>query len=201
VTVSESAPPAGTLFDKVEVYKFTTGQTQSGPPTLIATLFTPTATVFPVGNDFGYVMVFTNVASPTTGCTLTQGYWKTHNATFHGGAPTDATWNLITPSAENSTFFLSGRTYFQVMWTPVGGNAYYNLAHQYIAAVLNGLAGSSVPANVATAISTATTLFNTYTPAQIGALSGSNALRKQFIALGGTLGDYNEGLTGPGHCN
>jgi hypothetical protein len=201
VTVTENAPPSGTLFDKVEIYRFVTGTTQSGPPSLIATQFTPTATVFPVGNDFGYVLVYYNVAAPSTGCTLTQGYWKTHNSTFQGGAPTDDTWELIGPAAEGTTFFLSGQSYFDVMWTPVGGNAYYNLAHQYIAAVLNGLSGASVPANVATAISSAETLFNTYTPAQIGALSGNNSLRKQFLALAGTLGSYNEGDLGPGHCD
>jgi hypothetical protein len=201
-TVTESAPPAGTLFDKVEVYRFTTtGTSQSGPPTLISTLFTPAATAFPIGNDFGYVLVFTNVAAPSTGCTLTQGYWKTHNATFQGGAPTDDTWELIGAGAEGTTFYLSGKSYFQVMWTPVGGNAYYNLAHQFIAATLNQLAGASVPANVATAMASANTLFNTYTPAQIGALSGNNALRKQFIALAGTLGSYNEGSEGPDHCS
>jgi hypothetical protein len=134
------------------------------------------------------------------GCTLTQGYWKTHNDSFWGGAPTDETWDLIGPSAENTTFFLSGQTYFQVMWTAPKGNAYYNLAHQYIAAQLNVLAGADDTA-IATAFADATTLFNTYTPAQIGALKGNNAIRQQFIALAGTLGSYNEGLIGPGHCD
>jgi hypothetical protein len=86
------------------------------------------------------------------------------------------------------------------MWTAPKGNAYYQLAKQYIAAQLNVLAGADDSA-IATAFSSATTLFNTYTPAQVGALKGNNAIRQQFISLAGTLGSYNEGLIGPGHCD
>ncbi|HET9982507.1 MAG TPA: hypothetical protein VFQ38_02930 [Longimicrobiales bacterium] len=152
------------------------------------------------------------------GCTLTQGYWKTHNASFSlsrngNGPPLDATWGLLDApqppnwtgdgvfNKENEPFFLSGQTWFQVFNTAPQGNAYYILAVQYMAAVLNGLAGADQSA-VSTALAQATTLFKTYTPAQIAALKGKNgdALRQQFIDLAGTLGKYNEGLIGPGHC-
>ena len=158
------------------------------------------------------------------GCTLTQGYWKTHNDSFHGGAPTDETWFLLEywvfvddpadadsnpdhweltgPGDETSPFFRSGQSYFQVFWTAPKGNAYYNLAHQYMAAQLNMIDGAD-GSDIATAFSQATTLLQTYTPAQIGALKGKNgnALRAQFISLAGTLASYNEGLLGPGHCD
>ena len=136
------------------------------------------------------------------GCTLTQGYWKTHNDSFHGGAPTDPTWDLLGPLAEQTPFFLSGQTYFQVFWTAPKGNAYYNLAHQYMAAQLNLLDGADGSA-ISTAFSQATALLNTYTPADIAKLKGKagNALRAQFISLAGILGSYNEGLIGPGHCD
>jgi hypothetical protein len=143
------------------------------------------------------------------GCTLTLGYWKTHNFSFHDGlaAPPDDTWLLLgdadgdlADEAEDETFFLSGQTYYEVLWTSGGGNAYYLLARQYIAAQLNVLNGADDSA-IATAFSEATTLFETYTPAEIGALKGKDALRQQFITLAGTLGSYNEGLIGPGHCD
>ncbi len=137
--------------------------------------------------------------APPTGCTLTLGYWKTHS--LAGPAPYDATWALLPGGMGAYTiFFVSGQTWLGVFETAVAGNAYYNLAHQYMAARLNVLHGAGVPAAVNTAIASATTLFATYTPAQIGALNGGNALRQQFIALAGTLGSYNEGLTGAGHC-
>lgn len=130
------------------------------------------------------------------GCTLTPGYWKTHS--IKGPAPYDDTWAQI---GENTTFFSSGQSYYTVLWTAPGGNAYYILAHAYIAAELNQLNGASIPANVLTAYNAATTLFNTYSPAQVAALRGNSPVRAQFITLAGILDGYNNGLTGPGHCS
>jgi hypothetical protein len=99
----------------------------------------------------------------------------------------------------DTPFFTTGQTWYEVFHTPVAGNQYYNLAHQYMAAVLNGLAGASAPQAVLDAITAAETLLAN-DPAVIGALKGNNALRKEFVAAAGTLGSYNEGLIGPGHC-
>ncbi len=134
------------------------------------------------------------------GCTLTQGYWKTHSE--FGPAPYDNTWALLPGGhGASTTFFLSGQTWLAVFKTAPAGNAYYQLADQYMAARLNQLNGASTPANVQTAINQATTLFQTYTPAQIAALKGNSTLRAQFISLAGILGNYNEGIIGPGHCS
>jgi hypothetical protein len=70
-----------------------------------------------------------------------------------------------------------------------------------MAAKLNMLNGASVPPAVQTAFNQATALFEQYTPARIAALKGSSSLRKQFIALAGTLASYNDGSIGPGHCD
>ena len=132
------------------------------------------------------------------GCTHTPGYWKTHSE--FGPAPYDDTWAQLSNGA-STTFYLSGKTYYQVLWTSPAGNAYYQLSFQYIAAGLNQLNGASVPAEVLAAYNSATTLFNTYTPANIAPLKGNNPTRAQFINLAGILGDYNSGITGPGHCD
>jgi hypothetical protein len=151
-----------------------------------------------------------------TGCTLTQGYWKTHSA--QGPAPFDATWNLIGTSAslpyapntwggtaENTIFFYSGQTWYQVFWTPPQGNAYYILAHQYMAAVLNLLKPNPAiptPPAVVTALNQALTWFSTptNTPLTIGSLKGGNKTRQDWIQFAGVLGAFNEGTIGPGHC-
>jgi hypothetical protein len=147
------------------------------------------------GNDTWTV----TITVPCLGCTLTPGYWKTHSE--YGPAPYDDTWALLSNGAD-TLFFQSGKTYYQVLWTsPKGGNAYYILAHAYIAAKLNQLNGASIPPAVLTAFNQATWLFDTYTPAQIAALKGNSALRKTFINLAGILDDYNNGITGPGHCD
>jgi hypothetical protein len=134
------------------------------------------------------------------GCTLTQGYWKTHSE--FGPAPYDDTWALL-PNGADTMFFLSGQSYYEVLWTAPKGNAYYNLAHQYIAAELNVLNGASIPSEALDAWNEAAELFSTYTPAEVDELKGKNGneLRAQFIALAEILDAYNNGLIGPGHCS
>jgi hypothetical protein len=133
-----------------------------------------------------------------TGCTLTQGYWKTHNDSFKGGAPTDPTWLLLGPDAENTTFYLSGQTWFEVFWTsPKGGNAYYILAHQYEAAVLNQLSGAASTTDVDAAIAWAEDFFTSHTPSD--KLSKTESKDAKYYA--GILDQYNTGLIGPGHCS
>lgn len=133
------------------------------------------------------------------GCTNTPGYWKNH--TKYSAARRDATWDKIGAQGEDTEFFLSGKTYLEVLQTPVKGNAYFNLSFHYIAAKLNTLRGASAPDDVMHAIKEAEKLFQQYTPAQIGALKGSNPVRKKFIAYAALLDKYNNGEIGPGHCD
>ncbi|MEJ2325191.1 MAG: hypothetical protein P8Y77_10530, partial [Nitrospirota bacterium] len=133
-------------------------------------------------------------------CTLTPGYWKTHS--IYGPAiPSDDTWAQLSNGAD-TPFFLSGQTYYEVQWTDPRGNAYYILAHQYIAAELNFLNGS-YPSAIQVAFDEATALFNTYTPEEIAAAKGKDGhtLREEYTSLASILDDYNSGWTGPGSCS
>lgn len=134
------------------------------------------------------------------GCTLTPGYWKTHSAL--GPAPFDDTWNLLSPLAHDTPFFLSGQTYLEVLWTPPQGNAYYILAHAWIAAELNQLNGASIPADVLDAFNHGLTVFQTYTPEEVNDFKGKDKDKRAMI-LGWAflLDEYNNGITGPGHCS
>jgi hypothetical protein len=140
-----------------------------------------------------------NVRVPAcpVGCTLTQGYWKTH--TKYGPAKhRDDTWDQILPDGEDTIFYLSGQTYYQVLWTPpAGGNPYYQLAHQYIAALLNKLNGAATTPEVEAALAWADNFFRTYAPNA----SLSRTLVSQARNYAGILGRYNEGQIGPGHCS
>jgi len=131
------------------------------------------------------------------GCSLTPGYWKTHSS--YGPAPYDDTWALL---GENTIFFSSAKSYYQALWTSPQGNAYWILAHAYIAAELNQLNGADFTAAQA-AYNGATALFGNpaYTPAYIGVLKGNSSLRQTFISLATILDNYNNGLIGPGHCS
>lgn len=131
------------------------------------------------------------------GCTLTQGYWKTHSE--KGPAPYDDAWALLSGGLGADTpFFNSKKTWYEAFWTPPsGGNAYWALAHQYEAAVLNGLNGASTPEKVAAALKSAAVYLGNF-PANNNPKGNT---RKAMLELAGILGSYNEGTTGPGHCS
>ena len=134
------------------------------------------------------------------GCTLTQGYWKTHsNCKSNGNGPErDDTWDKL-PEAEETEFFLSEQNYCEVFDTkPSNRNGkYYILAHQYIAAELNILAGAN-PTEAQAAFDEATIFLETYTP---GEVKGNDERESKCVELGGILADFNEGKIGPGHCD
>jgi hypothetical protein len=127
------------------------------------------------------------------GCTLTQGYWKTHSG--YGPAPYDDTWAVL---GEDTPFFLSGQSYYEVLWTPPAGNAYYILAHQYIAAELNFINGADAT-EVQTEFDSAASLFTTNSPDYVAGLKGN--AKKAWVSLAAVLDYYNNGLLGPGHCD
>jgi len=153
------------------------------------------------GTDEAMVNVQVTELCDVAGCTYTQGYWKTH--VNYAPKPQfakkrDAAWDLIDGAGtanEDAIFFLSGQSYVSVMWTPPKGNAYYNLAHQYIAAKLNVLDGASA-STVASIIAQAEGWFSTYPPSH-----SFWKKNRDVVLYAGYLASYNEGTTGPGHCS
>jgi hypothetical protein len=135
------------------------------------------------------------------GCVCSWGYWKTHSS--YGPASYDDTWALV---GENTPFFLSNTSYYRVLQTDVsGGNAYYQLAHQYIAAKLNKLNGAWMPGDVQAAYDQATHLFEVYTPIVVAmykkGIPSQRAIVNQFSQLASILDAYNNGLMGTPHCS
>jgi hypothetical protein len=118
------------------------------------------------------------------GCVLTQGFWKTHPEAWPADYP---------PSA---TFFSSRKTWMQVLQTAPRGDAYYILAHQYIAAVLNVANGATPPAKVSTVIKEAKAWFETHCPG-VSALSQEG---QTLIHWAEVLAAFNEGMMGVPHC-
>ncbi len=112
---------------------------------------------------------------------LTQGYWKNHPEEWASEEKFD-------------NFFKSGDCYLDVLTTPTKGNAYYILAHQYIAAYLNGAAWSTYASpSVNAAWWQAKDLFCMYSPDDIAAMKGNDGVRRQFISLAETLDKFNNG--------
>jgi hypothetical protein len=154
------------------------------------------------GDSFFVSGVIVDVDKVFDGCTLTQGYWKTHSTCKkNGNGPKrDDTWDEIPGGeAEETIFFLSGQDYCGVYASqPNNKNGkYYILAHQYIAAQLNLLSNAD-PTDVANAFNAATEFLSMYSPEDV---KGDKALEKKCVDLGGILADFNEGAIGPGHCD
>lgn len=137
------------------------------------------------------------VSVPSTGGTLTQGYWKNHSHSGSANKKYDDAWDLIRPNGEYTPFFTSGKSWYSVMTVPPAGDAYYTLARQYVAAKLNILNGTSTVPAVDAAMTGATNFFNTNKP---GAKL-SNTVKNQLTTWANTLDQYNTGLIGPGHAS
>ena len=181
--------------------------------------FTNTAHIVAVNdaNDTGeshsasYTVIIT-VPCPE-GCTLTPGYWKTHNVLFWGGAPADPTWYLIDPDGDglfegpDEDFFDTGLSWFDVFWTNPAGRPYYQLSFQYMAAVLNKASiedqGGTIPSGVQDAIDDAAALLDQYDVQPDIKGKDAKSIRAQFVTLAGILGSFNEGTYpgGPLHCD
>jgi hypothetical protein len=132
------------------------------------------------------------------GCTYGQGYW---------GSKPGVVWPENGPQ-KTDVFFNSGLTYQEIMdESDAGGNAYINLAHQYIAAVLNVANGACEPESVATYIALAAGYFSSWASGSYfcatGGPPGTVTCGLQ-VTWAGVLEDYNEGtgdyVDNPGHC-
>ncbi len=122
-------------------------------------------------------------------CVYTQGYW--------GNKP-----GVVWPDSYSRTamFFLSGQTWQQVMDTPVSVSpGYYQLADQFIAAILNQFDGAPVPSGVQDTLNLAKAWFGT-NGTDACAAHGSCAVQKTWA---GILDSYNNGLYpgGPSRCD
>lgn len=122
--------------------------------------------------------------------TATPGYWSTHSK--YGPAPYNEAWGII---GEDTVFYLSGESWYQVINTPrAGGNAYYILARQYIAVRLNHWAGATSTPEVDAAMEWSEEFFATYrTDDKLHRLVRSSA-----ISYAELLDQYNNGVIGPG---
>jgi len=117
-------------------------------------------------------------------CTFTIGYWKNHPEVWPVGSLTLGTVNYTSVQL------------MAILNQPVGGNGLISLAHQLIAAKLNIANGASDATIIAT-INAADAQIGGLVVPPVGAgnlAPGSTSTKTQ------ALDDFNNGLTGPGHC-
>jgi len=196
-TATEQVPPADWALTAIDWAYGANIPVNPAPPTI--DLATRTISAVLISNDFGIQLTFTNTYTPPPpppppgpSCTYTQGYWKNHPSDWDSASD----GKLFTTT---TVFYNSGVTYLSLMKTaPKGGNAYIQLAHQFIAASLNLNGAPSGDASVDAAIAGGAAYFAS---AGAGTPAPSGALRTQVQAWATTLDNYNNGLLGPGHCD
>ena len=117
-------------------------------------------------------------------CTFTQGYWKNH----------PGVWPV--PSLTLGTVAYTQAQLLAIFGQPAAGNGLISLAHQLIAAKLN-IANGADPTAISATILAADALIGGLVVPPVGAGFLAPA---STSALTQALDDYNNGLTGPGHC-
>jgi len=127
-------------------------------------------------------------------CTLTQGYWKTHGPGDCQQGNNSNDWPV--GGLTLGTVAYTDLELCAIFWQPVEGNGLVSMAHQLIATKLN-IANGSDPTDIAATIAAA--------DAQIGGLvippHGAGFIHpSQTSSTTQALDDYNNGITGPGHC-
>lgn len=123
------------------------------------------------------------------GCTYTRGYW---------GSKPGVVWPA--PYDRGALFYNSGLTWQTVLTTSAGGNGYYILGAQFIAATLNVANGACQPSGIKDLLAQAQSWFTSVSnPAAACPTASSCGLQKTWA---GTLDTYNNGLYpgGPSHC-
>ena len=139
------------------------------------------------------------------GCTLTQGYWKTHSD--EGPAPYDEEgWgNLgdydgdgVEEEEDESLVGTDGNTFYEIFWTPVRGRPWYQVAHQYMAAYLNIQNGAD-PTDLNGEMPDIRAWLESADPERRNR-DLPPPERQDARDWNSLLSDYNEGLIGPGHC-
>ena len=125
----------------------------------------------------------------STNCTYTVGYWKNHG-------PNDPPNLWPVTNLTLGTVNYTDVELQSILDTPAAGNGLISLAHQLIAAKLN-IANGADPSSISATIAAADALIGGLVVPPVG---GGFLSPGSTSALNDALTNYNEGLTGPGHC-
>jgi len=109
---------------------------------------------------------------PGDQCVYKANYWRDTDA--------DEGWNQL-PAGRATPFYLTRHSYHRVM-THRKGNAYYKLAKQYVAVLLNGLVGVDMKM-IEAPMGIAEDLFQRFTPDQVDRMPKRAPIRQQFTEL------------------
>ena len=128
------------------------------------------------------------VPPPPPGCTYTQGFWKTHPEAWPDGFV-----------LEIGGYDYDAEELLAILWTPTRGDASMILAHQLIAAILNG--GLYDP-NIDDIVADALAWMDAYSDGELPyGIRGGSIAHRSGTYLADKLAGYNEGHAGTPHCD
>lgn len=127
---------------------------------------------------------------PGEGCTLTIGFWKTH---YPDAWPADVVANGLTLG----TVTYTAAQLEDIFNTPPAGNGLIILAHQLIGAKINIASGADAT-GIQSSIDAADAMIGGLVVPPVGSGSLAPGDTEDLVTA---LTDYNEGTTGPGHCD
>jgi hypothetical protein len=128
------------------------------------------------------------------GCTFTQGYWKTHGPVGCDPSSGANVWPVTSLTLGSVTY--TDLELCNIFNKPAAGNGLIALAHQLMAAKLN-IANGADGSAVATDIANADALIGSLVVPPVGSGFLAPSATSTLITA---LTNYNEGATGPGHC-
>jgi hypothetical protein len=141
------------------------------------------------------VSIPVTVTAPSSGgCTRTIGYWKTHPSAV---TPLLPIW-LGTQNGAKSVDVTTSTQAVTIEGIPDASNGIDKLYAQLLAAKLSIKAGADSSA-VSSTISAADSFLATHNDGDWSSLSSTDS--SQVLAWATALDDYNNGITGPGHCS
>jgi len=152
-------------------------------------MFCAFANASPTVYQSGFTDNFEDVTLDAQDCTFTIGYWKNH----------PEAWPAACFPMQLGNNFYSAAEVLAIANQSVAGNGAISLAHQLIAAKLNVCMGAN-PAAVAACINTADALLATCGADKIPPHGTCSLSPGATAATTQCMDNYNQGLTGPGHC-
>ncbi len=179
---SLAAVEVGDLFDETGVATNVPARDELAKETPYIFRARAAATATDDASDWSNVFIVESTINRN--CTFTQGYWKNH--------PED--WPVTSLQLGNVVY--TDTELLQILNQPAQGNGLVILAHQLIATLLNEAQGADTSA-VSGDIANAHALIGNLVipPIGNGYLDPSDT-----SSTTQALDDYNNGITGPGHC-
>ncbi len=134
--------------------------------------------------DSDWSNVYVVESGANVNCTFTQGFWKNH----------EEVWPVASLALGSVNY--TKAQLLAILGEPARGNGLVILAHQLIATLLNAANGADT-ASVSPAIAAAHALIGALVVPPVG---GGHVPPGSASSIAQQLDDYNNGITGPGHC-